>query len=131
MKHQARVLVADDEPGIREGLAMLLRRRGFEVTTAGDCAAAVQRNPSTGVVAVLKFTVRRQLDGGGAVPHGRSHVGVDLDHVSIYDFRCVSQLPLHLLPWHKHVLQYSYPIRSVLQEEIPSRLVCYMLPPCT
>ena len=33
-------LLVDDEPGIREGLAMLLRRRGFEVTTAGDCAAA-------------------------------------------------------------------------------------------
>jgi len=33
-------LLVDDEPGIREGLAMLLRRRGFEVHTAGDCAAA-------------------------------------------------------------------------------------------
>ena len=33
-------LLVDDEPGIREGLAMLLRRRGYEVQTAGDCAAA-------------------------------------------------------------------------------------------
>jgi CheY-like chemotaxis protein len=35
-------LLVDDEPGIREGLAMLLRRRGIEVDTAGDCAAAAE-----------------------------------------------------------------------------------------
>ena len=33
-------LLVDDEPGIREGLAMLLRRRGYEVQTAEDCASA-------------------------------------------------------------------------------------------
>jgi CheY-like chemotaxis protein len=33
-------LLVDDEPGIREGLAMLLRRKGHQVLTAGDCAAA-------------------------------------------------------------------------------------------
>ena len=35
-----RCLLVDDEPGIREGLATLLRRRGHEVRTAGDCAGA-------------------------------------------------------------------------------------------
>ena len=38
-----RCLLVDDEPGIREGLAMLLRRRGYEVQTAGDCAEARAR----------------------------------------------------------------------------------------
>jgi CheY-like chemotaxis protein len=33
-------LLVDDEPGIREGLAALLRRRGHDVRTAGDCASA-------------------------------------------------------------------------------------------
>lgn len=36
-------LLVDDEPGIREGLAALLRRRGHEVVTAGDVAAATAR----------------------------------------------------------------------------------------
>ncbi len=33
-------LLVDDEPGIREGLAALLRRKGHHVRTAADCAAA-------------------------------------------------------------------------------------------
>jgi CheY-like chemotaxis protein len=35
-----RILLVDDEPGIREGLAALLRKQGHEVRTAADCAAA-------------------------------------------------------------------------------------------
>ncbi|MCU0867417.1 MAG: response regulator [Planctomycetes bacterium] len=33
-------LLVDDEPGIREGLAALLRRKGHDVRTAADCAGA-------------------------------------------------------------------------------------------
>lgn len=35
-----KLLLVDDEPGIREGLALLLQRRGHEVVTAADCARA-------------------------------------------------------------------------------------------
>lgn len=34
-------LLVDDEPGIREGMAALLRRRGHDVRTAGDVGAAL------------------------------------------------------------------------------------------
>jgi len=33
-------LLVDDEPGIREGLAALLRRKGHDVRTAADCQSA-------------------------------------------------------------------------------------------
>ncbi len=36
-----RCLLVDDEPGIREGLATLLRRQGHDVHTAGDCEGAI------------------------------------------------------------------------------------------
>jgi len=35
-------LLVDDEPGIREGLAALLRRKGHAVHTAGDCRGAAE-----------------------------------------------------------------------------------------
>lgn len=35
-----RCLLVEDEPGIREGLAALLRKKGHEVHTAADCAGA-------------------------------------------------------------------------------------------
>lgn len=35
-----KILLVDDEAGIREGLAALLRRRGHDVRTAEDCATA-------------------------------------------------------------------------------------------
>lgn len=35
-----KILLVDDEAGIREGLAALLRRRGHEVRTAEDCGTA-------------------------------------------------------------------------------------------
>jgi DNA-binding NtrC family response regulator len=40
---RARVLVVDDEPGMRRSLAIMLRRDGFEVTEAAAVADAVGR----------------------------------------------------------------------------------------
>ena len=38
----ARVLVADDEPGVRRAIESSLSRAGFEVTTVDDGAAAIE-----------------------------------------------------------------------------------------
>ena len=37
-----RILVADDEPGIRTGLRRILQARGFDVVEAGSCEEAEQ-----------------------------------------------------------------------------------------
>jgi two-component system KDP operon response regulator KdpE len=49
----SRVLVVDDEPGLRRALAINLRARGYEVTVAADGAAALaaaSQNPPDAVV---------------------------------------------------------------------------------
>src|SRR5262249_60604272 len=38
-----KILVVDDEPGVRRSLAIMLRRGGYEVTEAGSVAEAVGR----------------------------------------------------------------------------------------
>ena len=45
-------LLVDDEPGIREGLAALLRRQGHHIDTAADCASA-QRALASGAFDVV------------------------------------------------------------------------------
>ncbi|MCB9591520.1 MAG: sigma-54-dependent Fis family transcriptional regulator [Sandaracinaceae bacterium] len=51
----ARILVCDDEPGLREMLSVLLRRAGYDVTTAGTRtqALALLANPEASFDAVI------------------------------------------------------------------------------
>ena len=41
MSASARILVVDDEQSMREFLEILLRKEGYDVTTAGDVEAAL------------------------------------------------------------------------------------------
>ena len=59
----SRVLVADDEEGIREFVAESLEKEGHEIVTAGDGAEALAR--SCGVPATHAF--------GGRSPEGKRH----------------------------------------------------------
>lgn len=63
-----RCLLVDDEAGIREGLAALLRLRGHEVHTAADCAAALALLSMREFDVVL--TDWRLPDGTGATLYG-------------------------------------------------------------
>jgi DNA-binding response OmpR family regulator len=54
----SRVLVADDDPHVRRGIAAILARAGFEVTTADDGAVALQLDRLTPVdLAIVDFNM--------------------------------------------------------------------------
>lgn len=60
-----KILVVDDEPGLRRSLAVLLRRASYEVTEAGSVSEAVGRlgsNPCDLVIADLMMEPLSGLD---------------------------------------------------------------------
>ena len=57
------VVVADDEPAMREMLQRLLERAGFRVETVADGAAALARVNQGGVDLVLVDLMMPQVDG--------------------------------------------------------------------
>ncbi len=61
-----KLLLVDDEPGIREGLAALLRRKGHVVEVAADCAAARAALATFGTELDLVLTDWRLPDGVAA-----------------------------------------------------------------
>src|SRR5204862_382571 len=67
-----RCLLVDDEPGIREGLAALLRRQGHHVDTAGDCAAAAGTSATARADVAPDAARPGRVAGGGlrVVPRG-------------------------------------------------------------
>lgn len=59
----SRVLVVDDEPGLRRGLSINLSARGWDVTVAADGAAALEAAASTHPDVVLLDLGLPDLDG--------------------------------------------------------------------
>jgi two-component system, sensor histidine kinase and response regulator len=59
----ARLLVVDDEPGVRETLSAVLRHQGYEVHTAGGVAEAVSRLQAASYDAVLTDLHLDDADG--------------------------------------------------------------------
>ena len=97
-------LLVDDEPGIREGLAMLLRRRGFEVHTADGCAAA------RALLADREFDV---VVTDWRLPDGLAST-----------FAASCPVPVIAVSGHPEEVTASGSIRSVLAKPItPARLV--------
>ena len=60
----ARILVCDDEAGLREMLEVLLRRAGYEVTATGSCRGALERLASKEVYDLV-VTDLAMPDGSG------------------------------------------------------------------
>lgn len=62
-----RVLVVDDDPAIREIMAVLLRRDGVEVDIAEDGERANQMLAENEYAAVLLDLIMPRLDGSGVI----------------------------------------------------------------
>jgi DNA-binding response OmpR family regulator len=58
-----RILVVDDEPGMRKSLAMMLRREQYQVTEAASVAEAVSRLKEDGYDLVIADLMMEPLDG--------------------------------------------------------------------
>jgi CheY-like chemotaxis protein len=70
----ARVLVADDDPGVLRGMAASLARGGFEVTTAEDGAPAIALAESTAFDIVL-VDLHMPTGGLAVVRHYKQRFG--------------------------------------------------------
>ncbi len=58
-----RILVVDDEPGMRKSLAMMLRREQYQVTETGSVAEAVGRLKGEGYDLVIADLMMEPLSG--------------------------------------------------------------------
>ena len=67
------VLIADDEPNMRKTLSAILRRQGYEVSTADDGDAAVQMCAEKGFDVVLLDVRMPGIDGVEAFRQIRRH----------------------------------------------------------
>lgn len=73
----ARVLVADDDPGILQALSSCLTRAGFAVTTALDGAPAIQLADSEPFELVL-VDLNMRTSGIAVVRHVRERLGTSV-----------------------------------------------------
>ena len=97
-------LLVDDEAGIREGLAALLRRKGYEVTTAADCAAASR---------ALDEHVFDVVVSDWRLPDGFAS-----------SFLRICACPAVAISGHPEEVEREASVRAVLQKPVmPSRLV--------
>ena len=58
-----KILVVDDEPGMRKSLAMILRREQYQVTESASVAEAVGRLKEEGYDLVIADLMMEPLDG--------------------------------------------------------------------
>ena len=58
-----KILVIDDEPGMRKSLAMMLRRERYQVTETGSVAEAVGRLKGEGYDVVIADLMMEPLNG--------------------------------------------------------------------
>jgi two-component system response regulator HydG len=75
MQSSTRVLVVDDEPGLRRGIARTLQARGMEVLTADDGAAAIEILNKEHIDIALVDVMMPKVDGLQLLEHIKANHG--------------------------------------------------------
>jgi two-component system response regulator HydG len=86
----AMILVADDDPGLRESLERTLNRDGYRVVTATDGAAALERLQSGGVDLVLTDLKMPGLSGIELL-HAAKAIAPDVDVILLTAFGTIEE----------------------------------------
>jgi two-component system response regulator HydG len=86
----AMILVADDDPGLRESLERTLNRDGYRVVTATDGAAALERLQSGGVDLVLTDLKMPGLSGI-ELRHAAKAIAPDVDVILLTAFGTIEE----------------------------------------
>ena len=72
-REKARVLVADDDPSIRQLLCTIIRRERYEVDCVADGRAAVEHIERNEYAVILLDLMMPRLDGFGVIEHLKKH----------------------------------------------------------
>lgn len=68
-----RILIVDDDPAVREILAIIFKREGWNADAVGDGEQAIERLRTTSYVAVVLDLLMPRLDGAGVIGHMREN----------------------------------------------------------
>src|SRR5215468_5134160 len=71
--NEPRILVADDDPSIRQLVCTIIKREGFEVDCAGDGVEAIQFLEQHRYAVILLDLMMPRLDGFGVIDWLRAH----------------------------------------------------------
>jgi len=75
MTHPIRILVADDDPSIRQLLSTVIRREGFEVDAAADGQEAINKLEGHNYAVILLDLMMPRRDGFEVIEYLRTHHG--------------------------------------------------------
>lgn len=68
-----RILIVDDDPAVREILAVIFQREGWHAEGVGDGEQAIERLDTESYVAVILDLLMPRLDGAAVIQHMREN----------------------------------------------------------
>ena len=105
----ATLLVADDDPAVRESLDRVLTREGYTVVLAPDGQAALERLQTGGIDLVLSDLKMPGLTGLELLPRAKA-VAPEVDFIMLTAFRDAASRSAH--PGDRKCCRFSRPARN-------------------